>query len=481
MRTINKSVFIKSLDCQRLAWHIYRNLIEKDKSLGDDFLIFESKKIHGLAQQLFPQGVKVSANSLQEALDKTKTLTADKNINTIFEPVFEYKGFTARADILCRTDDGWQIIEVKSGNKGKRKYIVDMAYSALIISKNLESVSKVKLLLLSKDFHLGLPIETLFAETDFSVEVFTKMQDYLLILDDVKKMIESENSPEAKLKLCCKNCRMFKQCTGKDIEYHIFDLPRLSHLEFDELSKINITQIKDIPDEIELTESQKIVKSSILNDKVFISPNLSPELEKIQFPVYYLDFESVMTIYPLYENIKPHTQIVTQYSLHKLNDFNTELEHFEFIADHTKDDRQTLAEQLIKDIGNTGSIITYSSFERQILNHLAKLFPQLSESLNKIIERIIDLEIILKSNYYDKNFHGKTSIKKVLPVMIPDMNYNELEISEGGSASSAFAYMAMGLYDQDKITQTKKHLLEYCKQDTLALVKIHKFLAKLPQ
>lgn len=119
-----------------------------------------------------------------------------------------------------------------------------------------------------------------------------------------------------------------------------------------------------------------------------------------------------MTIYPLYENINPHTQIVTQYSLHKLNDFNSELEHFEFIADHTKDDRQTLAEQLIKDIGNTGSIITYSSFERQILNHLAKLFPQLSESLNKIIERIVDLEIILKSNYYDKNFHGKTSIKK---------------------------------------------------------------------
>lgn len=481
MRIINKSVFIKSLDCQRLAWHLYRNLIPRDNSLGDDFLIFESKKIHALAQQLFPKGIKVISNSLQEALDKTKELIADKNIETIFEPVFEYNGFVARADILCRNDNGWQIVEVKSGNKGKRKYIVDMAYSALVISKNLESVSKVKLLLLSKDFHLGLPIETLFAETDFSVEVLTKMQDYLLILDEVKKMIESEIPPEAKLKLCCKNCRMFKQCIGKDIEYHIFDLPRLSHLEFDELSKININQIKDIPNEIELTESQKIVKEAVINDKVFVSKNLSLELEKIQIPVYYLDFESVMTIYPLYENINPHTQIVTQYSLHKSDNLKTEPEHFEFIANHTKDDRQTLAEQLIKDIGNTGSIITYSSFERQILNHLAKLYPQLSETLNKIIERIVDLEVILKSNYYDKNFHGKTSIKKVLPVMIPDMNYNELEISEGGSALSAFAYMAMGLYDQEKIIQTKKHLLEYCKQDTLALVKMHRFLAKLPK
>ncbi|MDD5021447.1 MAG: DUF2779 domain-containing protein [Endomicrobiaceae bacterium] len=481
MRTINKSVFIKSLDCQRLAWHLYRNLIERDNSLGDDFLIFESKKIHALAQQLFPQGVKVSAKSLQEALDTTKALTADKNINTIFEPVFEYNGFTARADILCRTDDGWQIIEVKSGNKGKRKYIVDMAYSTLVISKNLESVSKVKLLLLSKDFHLGNPIENLFAETDFSIEVFIKMHEYFLILDDIKKMIENENSPEAKLKLCCKNCRMFKQCLGKDIEFHIFDLPRLSHLEFDELCKINISQIKDIPNEIELTEFQKIVKESIINDNVFISPNLTAELEKIQFPVYYLDFESVMTIYPLYATIHPHTQIVTQYSLHKSNDLSTQPEHFEFIADHTKDDRKSLAEQLIKDIGDVGSIITYSSFERQILNHLAQLYPELSESLNKIIERIVDLEVIIKFSYYDKNFHGKTSIKKVLPVMIPDMNYSELEISEGGSASSAFAYMAMGMYDQEKIIQTKKHLLDYCRQDTLALVKMHRFLAKTVQ
>jgi predicted RecB family nuclease len=481
MRTINKSVFIKSLDCQRLAWHLYRNLIARDNSLGDNFLIFESKKIHALAQQLFPKGLKVNSNSLQEALDKTKELIFDKNIQTIFEPLFEYNGFVAKADILCRTEDGWQIVEVKSGNKGKRKYIVDMAYSSLIISKNLESVSKVKLLLLSKDFHLGLPIENLFTETDFTVEVFIKMQEYSLFLDDVKKMIGSENSPEAKLKLCCKNCRMFKQCLGKNIEYHIFDLPRLSHLEFDELCKMNINQIKDIPNEIELTEPQKIVKESIINDKVFVSPNLAVEIEKIQFPVYYLDFESVMTIYPLYENIHPHTQIVTQYSLHRSNDLNTEPEHFEFIADHTKDDRQALAEQLIKDIGEIGSIITYSSFERQILHHLAQLYPQLSENLNKIIDRIVDLEVILKSNYYDKNFHGKTSIKKVLPVMIPNMNYNELEISEGGSASSAFAYMAMGLYDQEKIIQTKKYLLEYCKQDTLALVRMHSFLAKLIQ
>jgi hypothetical protein len=67
--------------------------------------------------------------------------------------------------------------------------------------------------------------------------------------------------------------------------------------------------------------------------------------------------------------------------------------------------------------------------------------------------------------------------KKGLAVKISDMDYTELEIAEGGVALSAFAYMAMGLYDQDKSNKPKKIFWNICKLDTLALVKMHKFLA----
>ena len=123
-----------------------------------------------------------------------------------------------------------------------------------------------------------------------------------------------------------------------------------------------------------------------------------------------------------------------------------------------------------------GSIITYSSAEKQIIEKLDALYPELAEQLEAITERIVDFEQILRTNYYDKRFHGRTSIKKVLPVMIPQMNYNELEIGEGDVALSAFAYMAMGLYDDEKVKETKQNLLKYCEQDTLALVEMHKFL-----
>lgn len=476
MKSINKTLFLKTLSCPVYAWHLYRGLVPKDMSLSDDFLVMESKNIHAMAKLLFKDGVQVSGN-LQESLQKTSELINDKTIKTIFEPVFEYDGFIAKADIMCRNENNsWTIIEVKSGNKWKHKYVSDIAYVSLIASKKVSSVSKAVMYLLSKDFRLGKSVDELFTKTDCSFDVFTKAEDFSKLTDYVKETLTAENPKEKKLKMPCKKCSLFEQCTGKDIKYHIFDLPRLSPLILDKLCENNIFKIEDIPADFELTQMQQVVRDCVINDKIFVSPNLKTELEKIVFPVYYLDFESVMTIYPLYNNIAPHTQILTQYSIHKCDKIANVADHFEYIADHTKDCRKIIAKNLIDVLGQTGSIITYSPFEKVIITRLAELYPDLEDKLFPIIERIVDFELLLRNNYYDKRFHGRTSIKKVLPIMIPEMDYDELKIGEGGIALSAFAYMAMGLYDDEKIKETKKNLLEYCKQDTLALVKMHKFL-----
>lgn len=476
MKSINKNLFLKTLECPVYAWHLYRGEIPKDNSLTDDFLVMEAKKIHDMAKMLFKDGIQISGK-FEDALQQTKHLIKDKTVKTIFEPVFEYNGFVAKADILHRTENNsWEIIEVKSGNKWKNKYISDTAYISLIASKTIPSISKATLFLLSKDFRLGNSIEELFNKVDCSFEVFTKAEDYSILLDSVKEVLFSEAPKKKKLKMPCKNCVLFKKCTGKDIEYHIFDLPRLSQLVFEKLCENKIYAIKDLPEDTELTQMQKVVKDCVINDKIFISPDLKTELEKIVFPCYYLDFESVMTIYPLYNNIAPHTQVLTQYSIHKCDKVEHIVDHFEYIADHKQDCRKQISKKLIEILETQGSIITYSSAEKQIIEKLALLYPELAEQLRAITDRIVDFEQILRTNYYDKRFHGRTSIKKVLPVMIPQMNYNELEIGEGDVALSAFAYMAMGLYDDEKIEETKQNLLKYCEQDTLALVEMHKFL-----
>lgn len=481
MKPINKTVFLKSLDCPVYAWHLYRGLVPKSSTLSNEFLIMESANIRSMARIMFPEGVWVSG-SVRDAVKKTKELINDENIKTIFDPVFEYNGFVSKIDILTRDESGaWQIIDIKAGGKGKKKYISDMAYESLVASKTLPFISKVVMFLLSKDFRLGKPVEELFSKIDCSEEVFAKAKELEDLFPYCKEIVYSKQPKEKYLKLMCKNCALFPECTGKDIEYHIFDLPRLSQLVFDKLAEMKIWQVKDIPPETELKPLQKIVKDCILNNKIFINPELKNELKKIVFPAYYLDFESVMTIYPLYKDIAPHSQITTQYSVHKCDAIDHITDHFEYIADHKRDCRRTIAQNLIDIFGDTGSIITYSSFEKNIILKLGNLYPDLLSKLELIADRIVDFEEILRNNYYDRRFHGRTSIKKVLPIMIPEMNYDSLKIGEGEVALSAFAYMAMGLYNEDKIKETKKNLLEYCKQDTLALVEMHKFLAEVAE
>ena len=477
MKPIAKNVFLKYLQCPKLAWHTYRNLIETKISFSDNFLIFESKKIHSMAELLFEKAIRVEAENLQQAVEKTKQLISDKTTEVIFEPVFEYNGFITKTDILKKAGNGWQIIEIKSGNKCKSKYINDLAYCCFIISKNIKCINKASLFLLSKNFQLNSSTEKLFNETDCSFEAFSKAEEFEKTLEEIKNSLTAQTPPQADLKLICKNCPLFLQCHGKDIKYHIFDLPRLSAKVFENLKLLNINKVEDIPDDTELTPMQKTVKDCVKNDKIFINPQLKQELEKIKLPFYYLDFESMMTIYPVYPNITTHSQVVTQYSLHKVCDNNfKQIQHFEYIADPKKDCRKQLIKNLINDLQTEGSIITYSDFERNIIANLVKLVPELSDKIHAIEERIVDMELIVRNNYYDKRFHGRTSIKKILPVMIENMNYDNLNIAEGGSASAHFAYMAMNMYTQEKEEQIKKELLRYCCQDTLALVKIHQFL-----
>ncbi|MEE4260959.1 MAG: DUF2779 domain-containing protein, partial [Bacteroidales bacterium] len=137
------------------------------------------------------------------------------------------------------------------------------------------------------------------------------------------------------------------------------------------------------------------------------------------------------------------------------------------------DPRIGFVEQLIKDCGTTGDVIVYNAgFERGKLNDLIEVFPQYENQLLAIIDRIVDLMIPFREKwYYLPEMRGSYSIKQVLPALVPELSYKDLEISEGGTAFNTFAEMVMGTFKGD-IVQTRQNLLEYCKLDTYAMVKI---------
>ncbi|MCL1972590.1 MAG: DUF2779 domain-containing protein [Endomicrobia bacterium] len=476
MGYINKTVFINYIDCPTLGWMTKRRMLPRLKELNDKLLMLEGRNIHKLSWALFPDGVNAQKSEIITSEQHTGQLIEENN-KIILEASFVSGGFSVRTDSLHKNDSGlWHLYEVKSGSKYKVKYVEDMAFSAMVLAKAGIKIENATLMHLSHDYRLGMNIENLFTSLDCTEKVAAKMQEYESISQKAFEDIESDTMPEPYLKRNCKNCPVFNTCMGKDVKNHIFDLPRLSGIAIEELIALAADTIDKVPDDFELTEMQQIVKNCVLSGTTYISDNLKTELANIKYPVFYLDFESVTTIMPLYHDIAPHTQLLTQFSIDKSENVPEISRHFEYIADHTKDCRREIAEKLIEYLGKEGSIITYSNFEKIAIGRLSVMFPDLCEDLRNINDRIVDLEAIVRKNYYDINFHGRSSIKKVLPVMIPEMNYDELAIGEGGNAAAAFAFMAMGLYDEEKIKETKKNLLAYCAQDTMAMVKIHKFL-----
>ena len=133
---------------------------------------------------------------------------------------------------------------------------------------------------------------------------------------------------------------------------------------------------------------------------------------------------------------------------------------------------------MTKDLNGKGSILVYSNFEKTIISGLQKSYPELSSDLNGLKRRLVDLEAIIKKNFYHPDFHGSTSIKRTLPVLAPDMSYKGMGIANGDTAMVSFAYLALGMYEDREAERIKKNLLAYCKQDTLAMVKLHECLAQ---
>ena len=513
MKNVSKQIFLNAFACPTLGWLLRsgeatKQITEAELTLGERFRIEQGIEIGRRARELYPGGLLIDGMDLVSASKKTERLMNDPDVSIIFEGAFLIDGFVARADMLRRKGKGWHLVEVKSSVNDKVEFIDDMAYTAMVIDRCGFNISSVSLLLVSKDFRLGMENKELFVEIDHTDEVLVRVEEFKPSWQQIEEITRAPVKPEPQLLFECRKCELFKECLGRDIENHIFDIPRLSQSKFDSLIESGAVCIEDVPNGFPLTENQARVRECVQTKKTFVGDRLKSELASISQPVYYLDFETVMTAIPLYSDIAPYTQIPTQYSIHKCSDVDLIIDHLEYLADPSKDCRKELAENLINDLGEDGSIIVYSNFEKAVINSLGRLYPDLSGKLSSLVARIKDLHTIIKKNYYHPDFHGSTSIKRTLPVLasgwsyeervyllpdkqdafrikitvpvlVPEMSYDGLEIADGDSAMAAFAYLALGRYKETReVESTKRNLLDYCKLDTLAMIKIHQRLAE---
>jgi hypothetical protein len=251
--------------------------------------------------------------------------------------------------------------------------------------------------------------------------------------------------------------------------------------------------ILDVPAKYLNRPKNQIQREVVESGKEYmVECKIGSGLKKINYPVYHLDFESFPCPLPRHKGEKPYSQSLFQFSIHvehKPGECDKDADHYEFLAPDLKDHREELVKKLcecIKDDG--GTVLTYNqSFEKTRIRELSEIFLEYKERLEKINERIFDLLFLIKSNtkfymelgypqdeaklfnYYHKDLSGSFSIKKVLPVL-SDLTYDGMEVS--GGMEAVIAYASFPNIDEKTYDKKYRALIDYCKQDTWAMVEV---------
>ena len=480
MLGISKEIFLNAAVCPTKGWYLRSIDGAADPTEAELFRMEQGQNVGQLARTLYHDGILVQG---EDASEQTQSLITDPNTTALFEATFNVDDYTAKADILQRQSDGWHVIEVKSSLEDTARpkmeqLIYDLTYTVMVLKRCFVHVRKASLLLIARDYRLGMPAEKVFVEIDQTNAVEDRLTAWNIFRGDIWNNIRfgtaQEERPDAQLIRECRTCEFFaNDCLGKGIEYSVFDLPMLHRKKVAQLSEDGIVDLRSIPDGFPLIDTHQRVVDSVDSGKPYISKTLKEDLDKVEWSAHYLDFETVMTALPLYPDVAPFEQILTQYSIHHCSALGKVIEHDEFLADADRDCQRELAERLIDDLGDSGSIIVYSPFEKTRIGAFQKRFPDLADHLERLKGRLFDLMQVIRRGYYHPDFYGSYSIKQTLPVLVPEMKYEGMEIGDGDTAIARFARMAMGEYSAAEIGQVRAALLEYCGQDTMAMVRLH--------
>ena len=387
-----------------------------------------------------------------------------------------------RLTCSVRTETVGDVIEVKSSfsssPKVAREYVDDLAYTVMVLRRAGINVKMSQLMLLSRAYRFGDPVHTLFTSLDKTHDVDARARDFDQMADGIATAVHGDAIPRPVLKRACRRCDFFETvCLGSGIEHTVLEFPQLHRTKFERLCAEGIVDIADTPNNLALTAMQQRVKAAVESGQVFVGSGLSAELAAIQWPCYYLDFETVATVMPLYDGHWCHRQVLTQFSVHRRDGLSARLHHYEFLAGATKDQERELVERLIEVLGTHGAIVVYSNFEDVRMKAAASRFPELRVPLNAIRGRLVDFAKIVRKHMYHPAFRGSFSLKKVVPALVPEVSYSDLTVGDGDTAIAIFAKMARN--EIMDVEEARKNLLAYCETDTLVMVRLHDNLASL--
>ena len=481
-RKISKSRYVRGLQCLKLLWLSVNE--PESEELKPDLLAqhrFDTgHKVGQLAQDHFPGGILLeNTKNFDDWLGATSA-AIERGEKTIFEAAFTNELAFVAVDILEHENGQWNIIEVKSATSVKDTYLHDLAIQYWLLSMLGLKVGKAEIMHINRDCEFP-KLESLFVRVDVTDAVRELSRN---LADDAGRLSQmlAGHCPTVETGSQCKSpyrCPFYERCHGNLPEHHISTLYRISPERVAELQINCIEEVHHLVDEVQLSEIQNRQVASVKIDDIIVEKDLKEDLNQINYPVAFLDFETIAPAVPLWSGCRPYQPVAVQMSCHLLQESGA-IEHFEWIIKSPDDPRNEMSKAIIESCSKAATVVAYNApFEKRCIRDIADYVGGTTASkLEEINTKFVDLLPIVRNNVYHPNFKGSFSIKSVLPSLVKDLSYSDLDVSDGMTASIRLEQFASG--SDRGWSETKHHLLEYCCLDTLAMVRLFGVLASLP-
>lgn len=470
---LTKTAYLKYLKCPQEFWLDYH---EPLLVAEPDTLEYEHLRQQGYA--------------VQQLVKDLRQFRPNGEISVDFERAFQTADLYARSDtVVTHSDTGAvDIYEIKGAASVKDEHYDDVAFQKLVAEASGSTVGRCYVITMNGEYvrRGAIDPEQLFAITDVTEVIDERMEVTARQAKEAFAYLDTVPVPSL-VDYCLDNkldCRFIKLHFPELPEYTVFDIAFLKNDKRRELLSQGIVAITEVPDDFPLSPKQRVQVDAAKSGGTFIDREaIAYRIESWEYPLHFLDYETFSYAIPQFDGVRPFQQMCFQYSLHTIDEPGGELRHSFFLS-HGDDDPPLALSKSLKEAmsGGIGTVLVwYESFEKTRNTEMGEMFPEYAPFYEEVNAHTYDLmKIFADKLYIHPDFRGRSSIKKVLPVLVPELSYQDLGISEGLTASiSWYRAATWDTMDEPVREQIFADLEEYCKLDTLAMVRIFDHLVAL--
>jgi hypothetical protein len=482
---LSKTKIMSALQCRKRLWFEVQHPELREISPATQAAFEIGHRVGDVAQEIYGQGRGILIEygpGLSQALKDTARLMRAGLKEPVFEATFSHGGVLVRLDVLLPEGPRWKIVEVKASTKLKDEHVADCAIQAWVFQGLGFDLSRIALAHIdgSWEYSGGGDYSGLLIEEDLTSEV-ADLQESVPSWIGLAREAASGASPEVHVGQHCTTpylCPFFDQCWPSETQFPVQGLggskEKLGHFVmagYKDIREVPVAELEGSGSQLRIHRITSAGEPELLGGALTFVRNLP-------FPRFYLDFETIMPAVPIWPGTHPYETLPFQWSCH-IEGPDGSVRHSEFLDLSGKPPMRHLAESLIEILGLEGPILMYTSYEARVIRGLADRLPDLGPKLEAILDRLVDLHPVVKENYYHPDMLGSWSLKAALPTIAPDIEYSALEeIQEGTAASAGYLEAIDPRTPRERREELRTRLLEYCRLDTEAMVRLVSFLGE---